>query len=137
SGMEILAYCIMSNHFHVLIRVRSVPEAGLSRDELLHRYRLLYETSNSVDYPDADRMSLILAREDEEAARWERRLRLRMGDVSDFMKTLKQRFSVWYNRSRGRFGTLWAERFRSIIVQDDSMCLQTVAAYIDLNPVRA
>ncbi len=35
----------------------------------------------------------------------------RMGDVSAFMKELKQRFSRWYNKTMGRFGTLWAERF--------------------------
>jgi hypothetical protein len=31
----------------------------------------------------------------------------RMADVSEFMKTLKQRFSVWFNKSHGRYGTLW------------------------------
>ena len=60
-----------------------------------------------------------------------------MGDVSIFMKELKQRFSIWYNRSHGRFGTLWAERFRSVVVEGRPFALQTVAAYIDLNPVRA
>jgi hypothetical protein len=60
-----------------------------------------------------------------------------MGDVSEYMKTLKQRFSVWYNRSHGRFGTLWAERFKSVLVEGKGNPLQTMAAYIDLNPVRA
>jgi hypothetical protein len=53
------------------------------------------------------------------------------------MKVLKQRFSVWYNRSHERFGTLWAERFKSVLVEGKGNALQTVAAYIDLNPVRA
>jgi putative transposase len=60
-----------------------------------------------------------------------------MGDVSLFMKELKQRFSIWYNRSHKRYGTLWAERFKSVLIQDTAACLRTVAAYIDLNPVRA
>jgi hypothetical protein len=61
----------------------------------------------------------------------------RMGDVSVFMKEFKQRFSRWYNRRTERFGTLWAERFKSVLVEDSPGALRTVAAYIDLNPVRA
>jgi hypothetical protein len=44
---------------------------------------------------------------------------------------------VWYNRSHERFGTLWAERFKSVLVEGQGNPLQTMAAYIDLNPVRA
>jgi hypothetical protein len=61
----------------------------------------------------------------------------RMYDVSEFMKTLKQRFSVWYNRNNGRVGTLWEERFKSVLVEGRENALITMAAYIDLNPVRA
>jgi hypothetical protein len=53
------------------------------------------------------------------------------------MKAVKQRFSVWYNRSHQRYGTLWAERFKSVLVEGQGNPLQTIAAYIDLNPVRA
>jgi len=60
-----------------------------------------------------------------------------MGDVSEFMKEFKQRFSKWYNIRHQRFGTLWAERFRSVLVEDESGVLETVSAYIDLNAVRA
>jgi hypothetical protein len=77
------------------------------------------------------------AEDGEEAEKWEVRLRARMGDASEFMKTLKQRFTIWYNRSHRRFGTLWAERFKSVLVEDTAFALKTVAAYIDLNPVRA
>jgi hypothetical protein len=61
----------------------------------------------------------------------------RMGEVSVFMKEFKQRFSRWFNRHSERFGTLWAERFKSVLVEDCSKAVQTIAAYIDLNPVRA
>ena len=40
SGVEILTYCIMSNHFHVLVRVPE-PE-NLSNSELMRRYKVLY-----------------------------------------------------------------------------------------------
>ena len=61
----------------------------------------------------------------------------RMWDVSGFMKLLKQRFTQWYNRRKGRKGTLWEERFKSVLVEGAGEVLATMAAYIDLNPVRA
>jgi len=53
------------------------------------------------------------------------------------MKALKQRFSQWYNRRKGRTGVLWEGRYKSVIVQDETKALRTMATYIDLNPVRA
>ena len=60
-----------------------------------------------------------------------------MWDVSVFMKLLKQRFTQWFNRQRGRKGTLWEERFKRVFVEGTGEVLATMAAYIDLNPVRA
>ena len=53
------------------------------------------------------------------------------------MLTLKQRFSMWFNRKHGRVGTLWESRFRSVVVEGNWKALLCVAAYIDLNAVRA
>jgi len=60
-----------------------------------------------------------------------------MGDVSAYMKLLKQRFSIWFNKTHQRFGTLWAERFKSTLIESEKSILQKVAGYIDLNSVRA
>jgi putative transposase len=57
--------------------------------------------------------------------------------VSQFMKTLKQRFTQWFNKRHRRKGTLWEERFRSVLVEGGGGPLAMMAAYIDLNPVRA
>jgi putative transposase len=53
------------------------------------------------------------------------------------MKLLKQRFTQWYNGRTGRKGTLWEERFKSVLVEGLGQGLSAMAAYIDLNPVRA
>jgi len=63
-----------------------------------------------------------------------------MWDISQFMKTLKQRFTQWFNKKHKRKGTLWEERFRSSLVEGQErggQALHMVAAYIDLNPIRA
>ncbi|MFP4157128.1 MAG: transposase [Opitutales bacterium] len=135
SGVEVLTYCLMGNHFHVLVRV---PVAGdLSDAELLRRYCVLYPKPTKYQTASLRVLEKTLAAGGDEAEVIRRRLLVRMGDVSEFMKALKQRFSVWYNRSHKRFGTLWAERFKSVLVEGKGNALQTVAAYIDLNPVRA
>ena len=49
---------------------------------------------------------------------------------------MKLRFTLAYNHSSGRTGTLWEGRFKSVLVEPRE-ALRTVAAYIDLNPIRA
>jgi REP element-mobilizing transposase RayT len=134
-GVEVLTYCIMSNHFHVLLRVPNTPE--ISDKELLRRYKVLYPKPTKYQTASIGVMERDLAGGGEAAEAIRRKLLARMGDVSEYMKAVKQRFSVWYNRSHGRYGTLWAERFKSVLVEGKGNPLQTMAAYIDLNPVRA
>ena len=134
-GAEILTYCVMTNHFHVLLRI---PEqAMLSDAELMRRYKVLYPKPTKFQSASTKVMESQLKVNGEEADEIRRKLRARMGDVSEYMKTVKQRFSVWYNRNHGRYGTLWADRFKSVLVEGKGNPLQTMAAYIDLNPVRA
>ena len=134
-GVEVLTYCIMSNHFHVLVRVPDGP--AVSDRELMRRYKVLYPKPTKYQEASADIMFAQLKAGGEEAEVIRRKLLARMSDVSEFMKAVKQRFSVWYNRSHQRYGTLWAERFKSVLVEGHGNPLQTMAAYIDLNSVRA
>ena len=60
-----------------------------------------------------------------------------MWDVSQFMKELKQLFSLWFNKRENRKGTLWEERFTSVLLEGELATLSVMSAYIDLNPVRA
>jgi len=135
SGVEVLTYALMGNHFHVLVRVPS--EGEVSDRELLRRWGVLYPKPTKYEAASFARMERALEANDEEAEAIRKRLLARMGDVSAFMQTLKQRFTIWFNKSHGRFGTLWAERFKSVLVEGAGNPLQTMAAYIDLNAVRA
>ena len=58
---------------------------------------------------------------------WRQRMLGRMFSLSEFMKALKQRFSQWYNRSRGRTGVLWEGRYKCVIVEDEERALRTMA----------
>ncbi len=135
-GVDLLAYSIMSNHFHILARVRH--EKPRTDEELLERFRLLHEGCRISPYsmtPEA--LEKALERNDEETQRVRDALLARMGDVSVFMRELKQRFSIWYNHQNGNRGTLWMERFKSLVVEPSLLAMATVAAYIDLNAVRS
>jgi hypothetical protein len=136
-GVEILTYCVMSNHFHVLVCVPEKDRA-VSDAELLRRFHVLYPKPTKYQTASFARLEKALREGTEEAVQVRAQLLARMHDLSEFMKTLKQRFSIWYNRNHdNRLGTLWMDRFKSVLVQGEGNPLQTMAAYIDLNPVRA
>lgn len=138
SGVEVLTYALMGNHFHVLVRVADrVETEAVSDRELLRRWRVLYPKPTKYETATAMAMERTLALGGEEAAAVRARLLARMGDVSAFMKTLKQRFTIWFNKSHERYGPLWSDRFKSVLVEGRGNPLQTMAVYIDLNPVRA
>jgi len=134
SGIRVLTYALMSNHFHLLCEV---PEPkDLSEAEVLERIE--------AGYGAARREAL-----EQELARYRQQLngspqiqplldgyRRRMYDISVFIKELKGQFAQWYNQRHGRYGVLWAERFKSVMLEGGE-AVAAVAAYIELNPVRA
>jgi len=52
------------------------------------------------------------------------------------MQGLNLRYALAYKRKYGHTGHFWQDRFRSLLISDDSYLL-TCGAYVDLNPVRA
>jgi hypothetical protein len=110
-------------------------EGGLSDAELFERLGVLY----SEIFVAGVAKELEQARnEGDEAmvAEIHQRFTYRMHDLGQFMKGLLQRFSQWFNGQHHRTGTLWEQRFKSVIVESGTAA-RTIAAYIDLNPVRA
>jgi putative transposase len=135
SGCRVLSYCVMSNHFHILLEVPPVPDGGFSDEDLLKRLSAIY---TEAFVAEVAKELLDACKSGNEA--WVEEIRCRhtyrMHDLSEFMKTLLQRFTRWFNRTHKRCGTLWEERYKSVIVES-GVAARTMAAYIDLNPVRA
>jgi putative transposase len=134
-GVEVVTYAILSNHFHVLARVPRWTEP--SDAELLRRFHILYPKPTPYQAARLDVVRAQLARNGPDAIAWRKRHLALMGDISGFMKLVKQRFAIWFNKNHRRFGTLWTDRFKSVLVEPKGRVVQTMAAYIDLNPVRA
>ena len=136
-GLTVVSHSILDNHIHILIEQpdwENLPP--LTKEELLRRARYIYD-----DLTIRGLEQEIQRAEEANDEQWQQRIldryAHRMGDVSKFMQELKQRFSQWYNRRNNRKGTLWEERFKSVLVEGDEEALMTMAAYIDLNAVRA
>jgi len=142
SGIKVVTYCLMGNHFHLLAEVPH-QQTWLQRFEgpdgeakLLEHLRILYSRA----YVGLLREELADWRARGMAVLAEQRLnaiKRRFCDLSLFIKEIKERFSRWFNKRRGRRGTLWMDRFKSVLVEGKGEPLRTMAAYIDLNPVRA
>ena len=136
SMLRVISYCVMSNHFHILVEVPKRPAAENLPDDP----SLVSHVRSSLGDKPADALAWELEHlrsigGNQAAEQLRERWFARMWDISPFMKTLKQRFTQWFNRRHEPCGTLWEDRFRSVLVQGQA--LKTIAAYIDLNPVRA
>jgi putative transposase len=154
SGVEIITYVLMSNHFHILVRVpeKEAADAAVTDEELIRRVeRLNGEKAAAVlagMQPEVLREAALKldghplnpAANGTVVERWEKRraqVLRRMHDVSEFMKCFKERVTGWYNRKLQTHGTVWGARFKSLVVENRAEVLRAVALYIDLNPVRA
>ena len=140
TGCRVLAYCLMSNHIHLLLEVPPMAAGGLTDEQLLKRLGAIYGEAQVAE----------VAKELREARQKvqdglaqvgmveaiHQRFTYRMHDLGEFMKTLLQRFTRWFNAQNERTGTLWESRFKSVLVEE-GVAARTMAAYIDLNPVRA
>ncbi|MEM9081552.1 MAG: transposase [Verrucomicrobiota bacterium] len=135
SGCRILAHCCMDNHFHLLLEVPPKSSLQITDQQLLDRLSLIYSELRvaeiSAHLTDLRQRSL-----DQQAEDYRQTFLYRMHDLSQFMKVLKQRMTAFVNRLHNRKGILWEERFKSILIEDGHAC-RVMAAYIDLNPVRA
>jgi len=132
--VQIITHTMLSNHFHIV--VRTPAQVNLDDDQLLAALQAFY----GKDAHQVKAFQIALKKKKKDPKRIEQlrdKYHKRMGDVSMFMKELKQAFSRWFNKRHDRFGTLWAERFTSLLVQDQSLALWVVAGYVDLNGLRA
>jgi putative transposase len=138
-GVKVLAYCLMSNHVHIMVKVPAKPRRLISDVSFIEKLSLIYSDEHIADVVRwLAECRAIENKEDRKLAVRELKERYtrRMCDLSEFMKAIKQKFTQWYNKRKGKTGTLWEGRFKSVLVEDGYVTRMT-AAYIDLNPVRA
>jgi REP element-mobilizing transposase RayT len=139
SQIELVTFCLMGNHFHLLVRLDTAepnPLQDAPDQALLDHLELIYR-ADEVQKVAWQLESFRSGGFAEAAAKLRQKYLDRMRNIPCFMQELKQRFSHWHNRRVRRKGTVWEDRYKSVLVEDSDTAVRTMAAYIDLNPVRA
>ena len=136
-AIDVAGYSVMSNHYHLLLRINRKMMASWSDQEVVERWLCLFK---AYDKPFIHRwyQGEVLSRAeqqqvDEEIGKW----RERLIDPSWLMRCLNEPMATQANREDGMRGhRFWEPRFdsRAVMTQADLLaCL----SYVDLNPVRA
>ena len=142
SGVIVLAYAIMSNHFHIFIYVPEPEDIG--DEEILRRINALYrEASLAQVLGEWTRLK------DEEAKLLEysrptgkyvsrfgdyrRSFLRRMWNSSEFMRTYKQHFTMSFNARRDHHGTMFEGRYHERNHKPEKPVMWRTAAYVDIN----
>ena len=134
SGVELLAYVAMGNHFHAVVRVTRT-DVPVPEGELVRRVGVL--GGERAARALARRWAGLAAAGAGAALEGEAdRLRARMNDVSEFVKAFKELFDRRYKREREHCGSIWSGRFKSTMVEDGRY-LAVCKKYVFYNPVRA
>lgn len=139
-AIDVAAYAVMSNHYHLVLRVDVERAAAWSRDEVLRRWTQLFDGPVLVQRlqaaqergEDAGFDAATLVRIDE----WAETYRARLMDISWFMRVLNETIARQANAEDKVTGRFWEGRFRSQALLDEQAIL-TAMTYVDLNPIRA
>tara|TARA_Y100001934_G_scaffold258185_1_gene328117 strand:+ start:13889 stop:14860 length:972 start_codon:yes stop_codon:yes gene_type:complete len=133
-AVDIAAYAIMSNHYHLVVHIDAQATKEWSNDEVIRRWTQLYYGPHVIQRyqkgacltpSEHKAISLI-------AAQWRERLM----DLSWFMRCLNEHIARLANAEDNCTGRFWEGRFKSVALLDEKAILSCMA-YVDLNPMRA
>lgn len=136
-GVKVVEAVVLPRELLVLVVVDPSEKRFLPDEERVRRYRAFYgENAGLLGY-DAATFARALAEGGRRAELIRTRLDRNFHDLSAFMKLLKQRFARWYNAYHQRRGTIWRDRFESVLVQEKVAVLAYYRAFIRTAPLRA
>jgi len=133
-AIDVCAYAIMSNHFHLVLHVDTQRTQSWSSDEVIDRWLKLY-TGPVIAHRHLAGISLT-AVEQEALAGWVETWRTRLADLSWYMRCINETIARMANKEDKCTGRFWEGRFRSQALLDEA-ALVACMAYVDLNPIRA
>jgi len=120
--LEVISAAWMGNHFHLVVYSPSDRPSNeliaARHDEFFERRRVRPAPLDPEDHKACSEVA-----ED-------------MLDISAFMRWIQVAFSSSFNRRSDRRGSLWAGRFKSVIIESGE-ALETLVKYVELNPVRS
>lgn len=133
-AIDICAYAIMSNHYHLVLFVDSSTAKAWSNAEVVERWTSLYKAPLIIQRWQRQELKsqaeVVVA--EELITLWRERLQ----DLSWFMSNLNEHIARKANQEEGCKGRFWEGRFKSQALLDEQALLSCMA-YVDLNPIRA
>ncbi|WP_103919836.1 transposase, partial [Candidatus Venteria ishoeyi] len=138
-SVEVCAYAIMSNHYHLVLHVDYEQSLTWDAEEVVKRWCTLFPPQALKDSDDkqidTEVVNAYFARltaDEEKVTLW----RERLADLSWFMRCLNEPIARQANKEDECTGRFWEGRFKSQALLDDAALISCMA-YVDLNPVRA
>lgn len=133
-AIDICAYAVMSNHYHLVLHVDRESTAQWSEEEVIRRWTALFPANGRL-------IETLYLNKSSKAAQKQLQIRIaawreRLSDLSWFMRCLNEFLARRANREDECTGRFWEGRFKSQALLDEK-ALVTCMAYVDLNPVRA
>ncbi len=125
-AIHVCAFAVMSNHYHLVLFVNDNEAQRWSATEVIARWAELFPS-------DAKAIQTLSSKEAEyKIALW----RLRLTDISWFMRCLNESIARYSNKEDDKKGRFWEGRFKSQALLDEGAILSAMV-YVDLNPIRA
>ena len=133
-AIDIGSYAIMSNHYHLVVKLDPDQLTTLSNDDIINRWLCLFKgpilvqrfrAGEALSVAERDTVSSIVDV-------W----RERLANISWFMKCLNQTIARQANLEDNCTGHFWESRFKSQALTSEEALLSCMA-YVDLNPIRA
>jgi REP element-mobilizing transposase RayT len=133
-AIDICAYAVMSNHYHLVLRVDVRQAEAWDRNQVIERWNKLYNLPLLVAryHRGKPTTQAETTQAEEVIETW----RQRLTDISWFMRSLNEHLARQANAEEGCSGRFWEGRFKSQALLDEAAVL-TCMSYVDLNPIRA
>jgi len=133
-AIDICAYAIMSNHYHLVLHINKAEAIKLTQGEVITRWLKLFKgTFIAQQYHKGQPLTQAqLEHLAEKVETWRERLM----DISWFMRVLNESIARLANAEDHCTGRFWEGRFKTQALLDEA-ALMSCMAYVDLNPVRA
>ncbi len=129
-AIRICAYCVMSNHYHLVLYVDTDQAALWTEEEVANRWSMIFK-SNEVKPNKSG-----IGGSCESGLSQSEIKRRRLQDISWFMRGLNEYIARKANKEDQCKGRFWEGRFKSQALVDEGAVLACMA-YVDLNPIRA
>ena len=133
-AIDICAYAVMSNHYHLVLRIDAEQAKLWDDNEVMKRWKMLFKLPVLVERYQRGECST--KAEVTAVNKLIKLWRARLMDISWYMRCLNEHLARRANEEDKCTGRFWEGRFKSQALLDDAAVL-TCMSYVDLNPIRA